>query len=99
MANERMYLYCRNCGSRFYLGKHSLDAFHFSPEYGKRLVNELEKFYSKHAYCFCDNELWNSDIAERVDERYATDYAYVSDFGIVYESSDIYMKLPGGDNL
>lgn len=99
MANERMYLYCRNCGARLYLGKHSIAAFHFSPEYGKRLANELEKFYSDHAFCYADYVFWESGDVEKVDERYATDYPHVSDFGIVYESSDIYTRLPGGDNL
>lgn len=99
MANERMYLYCRNCGARLYLGKHSITAFHFSPEYGKRLADELESFYSKHAFCAWDNNFRESNDAERVDERYSTDYAYVSDFGIVYESSDIYMKLPREENI
>ena len=97
MANERMYLYCRNCGARFYLGKHCCGPFHFSDNYAASIGEELEKFYEDHAYC--DGGFWNSEHAEKVDERYETDYDGVSDFGIVYESSAIYMKMPRGDNL
>ena len=97
MANERMYLYCRNCGSRLYLGKHLCSAFYFSTNYAERIGEELEKFYSDHAYC--DGEFYKSEYAERVDERYKTYYDGISNFGIVYESSDIFMKLTGGDNI
>lgn len=97
MANERIYLYCRNCGKRFYLGKHSIDSFHFAnKEYRDNLGCMLEEFFEQHTYC--DGRFNESEDAENVDPRYMTDYSFVGNFGIVYESSDNYIKC-GDCNL
>lgn len=97
MANERMYLYCKHCGARLYMGKHSYGPMHFSSdkvmkEFGKK----LQQFYEDHYYCPGTDEkgfLYDTDYSEDDDPKYDSDYCEVCDFGIVYESSRIYMSL------
>lgn len=98
MANERMYLYCKHCGARLYMGKHSYGVMHFSSydvmnNFGKK----LQKFYEDHHFCPGNSEencfLYDTDYFEDEDPRYDTDYAEVYDFGIVYESSSVYSEL------
>lgn len=97
MANERIYLYCKHCGARLYMGKHSYGIMHFSSDkvmndFGKK----LQQFYEDHHYCMGNKEeqfLYDTIYSENGDSRYSTDYDEVYDFGIVYESSEIYTSL------
>ncbi len=97
MANERMYLYCKHCGARLYMGKHSYGNMHFANDIIMNNFGEkLQRFYDEHLYCRGNNKhcfLYDTDYSEKEDPKYDTDYAEVYDFGIIYESSDVYPLL------
>ena len=93
MANERMYLYCKHCGARLYMGKHSYGIMHFSnDEVMNNFGRKLQKFYKDHYYCH-GSLSETSFLSGYNDPKYESDYSEVYDFGIVYESSGIYPLL------
>ena len=50
MANNRLYIRCKQCGGTICIGKHSLGSLHLSGD-ADDFVNRLERFYSEHNYC------------------------------------------------
>ena len=82
MANDRMYLRCRACGSTMYLGKSFLGGFYYE-NYHKDagpLDRQLNDFYDKHTYCDCSA----SETCRMNENNTAPDGC----FEIVYEMSD-----------
>lgn len=54
MANNRMYLECKGCGEKFFIGKRFGDAYYISeyPQvYDKPFKTRLNDFYENHFYC------------------------------------------------
>lgn len=54
MANNRMYLRCRACGEKFFLGKHFCRNWYlenYREIEGGSIQEQLNKFYSEHIYC------------------------------------------------
>ena len=47
MANNRLYIRCRQCGETILIGKHFAGALHTST----LSLEELNAFYEKHNYC------------------------------------------------
>lgn len=47
MANNRLYLTCKECGSSILLGKHFAGALHTSVT----TIDDLNDFYLEHCYC------------------------------------------------
>lgn len=47
MANNRLYIRCRQCGETILIGKHFLGALHTST----LSLDKLNEFYEKHNYC------------------------------------------------
>ena len=52
MANNRIYLRCKACGEKFYLGKRYCDGYWWE-RYGDKdpLDRQLNDFYDRHIYC------------------------------------------------
>lgn len=85
MANNRIYLRCKNCGKGFFLGKCFGWQYGTSEAYYKHgFINELNKFYSEH--CGCVNEEDKIDI-EYLEPRFKKeDRDYENQFEIAYET-------------
>lgn len=80
MANNRIYLRCKNCGEVFFLGKRLVDGFYVQDEHygkGETLVNRINKFYDKHTWEDTNGR------EERLDRWGGLDC-----FEIVYENDD-----------
>jgi len=62
MANNRIYLRCRNCGSGFFLGKMFGADYCTSNVYykNKDFLESLNNFYEEHL--FCEKPLHKEDI-------------------------------------
>jgi hypothetical protein len=51
MANNRIYLHCKECDEYLFLGKDYGTGFFYNDYDGKGLETELNEFYEKHAIC------------------------------------------------
>ena len=53
MANNRIYLECKGCGEKFFMGKRFGDAYFISdyPADKKPFKDRLNDFYENHFYC------------------------------------------------
>ena len=53
MANNRIYLRCKDCGAEFFLGKRFGEEYYISdyPSDEKPLKGRLNDFYEKHYMC------------------------------------------------
>ena len=85
MANNRMYLRCKNCGKGFFLGKCFGWQYGTNENYYKYgFINELNKFYSEH--CGCDKEEDKRDIEYLEPKFKKEDRHYENQFEIAYET-------------
>ena len=50
MANNRLYIRCKQCGDVIFIGKHFCDSLKLSAE-PETFVNALNDFYYEHYYC------------------------------------------------
>ena len=52
MANNRIYLRCKNCNEKLFLGKRLMDGYWLS-EYPNTepFMKQINEFYDKHTYC------------------------------------------------
>lgn len=79
MADNRMYLRCKNCGEAFFLGKRLGDCYYTQDFYytDGSMIKRLNEFYDKH-------EWEDSDGREEREDRWEG----VDCFEIVYENDD-----------
>ena len=82
MANNRIYLRCKQCGDTLYLGKTYGYDYHYCNYNEENLENKLNDFYSKHAYCMDDlkNNIFEPKLNEEKDR-----YSYDNQYDICYE--------------
>lgn len=83
MADNRMYLRCKNCGEVFYMGKRLGGGYYVTDENfgdGKKMIDHLNAFYSKHEY---EDTEWRRAEEERTGRWQGLDC-----FEIVYEMDD-----------
>lgn len=64
MANNRLYLRCRNCGEDLYLDKNFGDPYFITEEKRK----EINQFLENHAFCGEKHELAHGGWFELYDE-------------------------------
>jgi len=57
MANNRMYIRCKECGEILFIGKTMSDGYYLSNE---NIYNDLNSFYEQHNWCSKEKNL--SDI-------------------------------------
>lgn len=61
MANNRLYIRCKQCGETIAIGKHFGDVLHI---YGD-ITEKLNRFYEKHYYCSSYNgRMYNLELCE-----------------------------------
>ena len=79
MADNRMYLRCKNCGEAFFLGKRLGDGYYTRDFYyaDGSMIKRLNEFYDKHEWEYSDGREEREDRLESVDC-----------FEIVYENND-----------
>lgn len=89
MANNRIYLRCKNCGEAFFLGKTFGDGYYTQDEYygkGNTMIKRLNMFYDKHVW---EDSMFDEE--EREDRWQGMDC-----FDIVYENDrDFEQKVTG----
>lgn len=49
MANNRLFLRCRNCGAKIMIGKHLMDSWAYYDPY--ELGLKINDFFEKHTWC------------------------------------------------
>ena len=85
MANNRIYLRCKNCGDGIFLGK-CFGAGYFTNDryYGDNtMIEKLNQFYEDHT--FCDKPL-NKDMIEYLEPKFRKEDVYCENqFEIAYE--------------
>ena len=54
MANNRLYIRCKQCGKCVFIGKHFGGSLKTSLD-NETFVNELNEFYGEHIYCQNDH--------------------------------------------
>lgn len=95
MANNRIYIRCKQCGDVLYLGKTFGSCYYWYnyKEDGEHLEDRLNAFYDKHEFCYNDleNNYYKPKLNESID-RYSMD----NQFDICYEvfegDTDVYEK-------
>ena len=99
MANNRMYLRCRNCGEVFFLGKCLGDGYWLNRYDGQSadLRHDLNKFYDIHSAWGCSpaSEEKKAESLKDWDVPLLGDYIHENQFEIVYENL---IKLEYTDN-
>jgi|LGVE01.1.fsa_nt_gb hypothetical protein len=72
MANNRIYIQCRECGDYCFLGKTSSGIYYHKQYYNMPPLEEkLNKFYEYHSFCINKDE---------------PDYHYENQFRLAYET-------------
>lgn len=56
MANNRIYIRCKNCGEALFLGKKFGEAYYYVNYHGSTLEKDLNDFYEKHDWCNVQRE-------------------------------------------
>lgn len=82
MANNRIYLRCKQCGDVLYLGKTFSSTYYYDNYGGKDLKEKLNDFYEKHSYCY--SELEDNIYEPKLDES-KDRYSYDNQYDICYE--------------
>lgn len=87
MANNRIYLRCKQCGEKLFLGKHCMTAYYWSnySNGDKHLEDYLNEFFDKH--CWCENEI-NEQSLSAVDTPLGKYTSWDTIFEIAYEIDD-----------
>ena len=55
MANNRMYLVCRQCNGKIMLGKIFSESYYTCCDDRKNFEDELNNFYAAHEFCHGEN--------------------------------------------
>lgn len=79
MANNRLYIRCKQCGALCFLGKHFGENWNFDKD---KQGKELEKFFFEH--CFCEDSVY-------ADQPFNS-FELVSEFGQGYPRIIKYQK-------
>ena len=85
MANNRIYLRCKQCGETLFLGKCGLSEYYwqfFGEHQDTHLEDELNDFFKKH--CFCEKEL-DKDKLKAFDTPLGKYTSWDTMFEIAYE--------------
>ena len=84
MANNRIYLRCKNCGKGFFLGKCYGGSYFTEDDYYKEgIIIALNNFYEEH--CFCNKGISENDL-EYYEPRFVKEERdYENNFEIAYE--------------
>ena len=82
MANNRIYLRCKQCGDVLYLGKTFSSCYYYANYTNENLEEKLNKFYEKHEFCMED--LKENCYEPKLDET-KDRYSYDNQFDICYE--------------
>ncbi len=85
MADNRIYLRCRKCGSVLFLGKCYSEGYFYKNYHKNDLETELNDFYTKHAYC---NEPLNERDIKFIDTKFNQEDNYYNRFEIAYETEE-----------
>lgn len=85
MANNRIFIRCKECGKYLFLGKGFGKSYYTSNKfYEEDLITSLNKFYDEH--CFCDrdmiDEIDNDYLEPKLNKRAKH---YENNFEIEYE--------------
>ncbi len=57
MANNRLYIRCKNCGKKLFIGKHFVDGWYvgnYNENYDKKFGEAINNFHNEHLQCFYD---------------------------------------------
>lgn len=94
MANNRIYLRCKQCGATLFLGKHSMAEYHWENyrDETSHLEDFLNKFFEEH--CWCDKEL-NKNSLKGLDTPLGKYKSWDTIFEIAYEFD--YKEQPNGE--
>lgn len=93
MANNRIYLRCKQCGKTLFLGKGFGGSYYTSSEFykNKDLLESLNQFYEEHTWC--DRfQLSEKEIKEILEDTYnepkigKVPVSYENNFEICYEN-------------
>ena len=85
MANNRIFIRCKECGKYLFLGKGFGGAYYTSNKfYDKDLTTSLNEFYDEHAFCDRDmiDEIDNDYLEPKLEKRAKH---YENNFEIAYE--------------
>lgn len=82
MANNRIYLRCKNCGVVCFLGKCLGGAYHYDID--NDLQIKLNSFYEEHLFCDYHKEIVESNTEPEFIRR--DDFHYENQFELAYES-------------
>lgn len=69
MANNRLYLRCKNCGEELYLDKNFGEPYQITEE----KLKEINQFFEDHAFCGKKHELAHGGWFELYDEFHDSD--------------------------
>ena len=83
MANNRIYLRCKQCGDVLYLGKTFSGGYSYTDYDNINLVEKLNEFYGKHEFCI--EELNNNSYEPKLKEKEERVFHYENQFDICYE--------------
>ena len=67
MANNRIYIRCKQCGDVLYLGKTFGSCYYWRTNDNEHLEDLLNDFYYKHK--FCDDDLKNNFYEPKLNEN------------------------------
>ena len=81
MANNRIYLRCKQCGDVLYLGK-TFSSCYYRNLGEKSLEEKLNEFYEKHEVCI--DELKDNYYEPKLDEK-KDRYSFDNQYDICYE--------------
>ena len=86
MANDRLYIRCKNCGTCLYLGKHFMDPFYWRNyrRDGRHLEDFLNDFFEQH--CWCD-QMDENDEFNSYELLYESDPDFGKKYVAAYEPS------------
>ena len=63
MANNRLYIRCKQCGETFYLAKHFGGSLN-TTDYDGDFLDRLNDFWEKHCYCQSDKGHYCLELCE-----------------------------------
>ena len=63
MANNRLYIRCKQCGEVIYLAKHFGGSLH-TADYNGDFIDKLNDFWEEHCYCLQGNEHYSLELCE-----------------------------------
>lgn len=77
MANNRLFLRCRNCGEKIMIGKHMMDTWAYYDPY--ELGLKINDFFEKHTWC--ENGFNDFELCVEVPHDSQTECEYPVELG------------------